>query len=223
VHLGPHLSLLSSLQHPEAFPLVHQAAAHLAPFNPPKPPAHHPPLLSLPRGTRRSALLFPHLFPFPALSRDEPWGGGARGRGDASAGPMAAAPSLPRWRTGWRPRAPERNPRRSLPRPQTLGAAPTSSRPSSSLYRAAAHGGFPPCPPQEERRRGEEGGGEKEERWRPPVEEPRLPRRWTATSPPACRRGRRAGENAVLEPLRKAGRGGFRSSTPSPSTAHGGA
>jgi hypothetical protein len=31
------------------------------------------------------------------------------------------------------------------------------------------------------------------------------------------------GGNAVLEPLRKADRGGFRSSTPSPSTAHGGA
>jgi hypothetical protein len=121
----------------------------------------------------------------------------------ASAGPMATAPSLQRWCRGWPPRAPERNPRRPLPRPQTLGAAPTSSRPTIPPYTAPPpHGGFPPCPPQEERRRGEEGGGGKGESWRPPVEEPRPPRYWTATSPPACRRGRWTGERRAW-PLRR--------------------
>jgi hypothetical protein len=100
--------------------------------------------------------------PSSALSRDEPWG--ARGRGDSSAGPMAAAPSLQRWCRGWPPRAPERNPRCPLPRPPNPRAPPYKAAPAgSSLCAVPPPWGFPLSPPPPPKiRRGEGVGGRKE-------------------------------------------------------------
>jgi hypothetical protein len=82
-----------------------------------------------------------------------------------------------------------------------------------------------PEPLSGNKKKGEAGGEDRRRRnWGPPVGGRSTPsRRWTDGSLPVLQARPPDGGNAVLEPLRKAGRGGFRSSTPSPSTARGGA
>jgi hypothetical protein len=82
---------------------------------------------------------------------------------------------------------------------------------------AAAPWGIYPRPPQKERRRGREGGARGEGTGGRPWEDPRSPPRWTATSPPACRQGRRTGNARAwtVEPEQ------FKSPTPEAGAARG--
>jgi hypothetical protein len=135
LHLGPQLSSPSPLDHPEAFPLVHQAAAHLVPFSPPQPAGPPNPRSHLRVGPSRQPhpyLFFPLPVSLPTVTR----------AGASRAGPMADASHgrpfpvvLARGMKATRP--PESNPHHP-PLLQTLGRCPFKAAPAAPPCGCAA-------------------------------------------------------------------------------------
>jgi hypothetical protein len=187
MHLGPQLSSPSPLDHPEAFPLVHQAAAHLVPFSPPKPPAHlFPTFLFFSHcrvGPSRSAsswIFFPFLCRCP---RDARRGEPRRPHGRRQPWPPPCCAGAP---DGGR--VPLNGILTTPSRPPNPSSRPLKPPPTGLPVVAPPPHGNPPCPPQEREEELKEKEGEGEARAAAPAPSPWQPAgvRRTPQAPCPC-------------------------------------